>query len=375
MRVAFRVDASVQMGTGHLIRCLTLADALAQAGAHVTIISRTDPGLLGRLVGERTFAIELLASTTAGAPQAVDVTEPGAPYAHWLPVHWSVDAADTAAALERIGPTDCLVVDHYALDHRWERLQRRRAARIMVVDDLANRPHDCDLLLDQNLAEAYETRYDALVPAACHKLLGPRYALLRPEFARERARLRPRDGSIRRVLVFLGGSDPDNVTGKVLSAIAALRRPDIAVDVVLGAASPHIEAVRAQTANLPNARLHVQVDNMAELMAAADLAIGSGGSATWERCCLGLPTIAVCIAENQRAALSRLANDGVHAHLGQQAAGGHRHIVDAILSLVEAPAHARGMSQRAAKLVDGNGDQRVGEALLAMIGSDCSLTA
>jgi len=195
---------------------------------------------------------------------------------------------------------DWLVVDHYALDRRWEEQMRPFVRKIMVIDDLADHPHDCDLLLDQNLYEDMETRYDGLVPEHCIKLLGPKYALLRRGFREARANLRERDGTVKRILVFFGGSDSTNETAKALEAIQLLGRPDIAVDVVVGLSNPHKDGIKEMCSIMPNAKYYCQVDNMAELMAQADLAVGAGGSATWERCFLGLPSITIITAKNQR---------------------------------------------------------------------------
>ena len=172
MRVVFRADASVTIGTGHVMRCLTLAEALRKAGAEVAFVCRELDGNLAGLIEARGFDVHVL-------PPLEPPTDP----LTWTAAHWHEDAAQTASFLKT--RADWLVVDHFALEHRWEKEMREHANRLMVIDDLADRVHDCDLLLDQNYLQE-PARYDTLVPAHCRKLLGPAYALLRDEFRRAR---------------------------------------------------------------------------------------------------------------------------------------------------------------------------------------------
>lgn len=359
LRIAIRADASQEMGSGHLMRCLTLANELKSRRASVTFLLRKSAGPLVDSIRENGHAVQILPDNPAKT--AVDFSETA--YARWLPVTMARDAEQSACVLASLGDIDWLIVDHYALDERWQSVQRRHAKRICVIDDLANRRHDCDLLLDQNLVEGMKTRYDGLVPRDCRKLLGPNYALLRSEFAEARRTLRQRDGTIRRILIFFGGTDPTNQTGKALDALAVLGRRDIAVDVVLGPMNPHIEAVRAQVLAMPNVTLRVQVSNMAELMAAADLAIGAGGTATWERCCVGLPAIAIAVAENQRATVDRLNTALVQFGLGHASAVSTEQLSLTINLLSLVPTWLVGMSEAARQFVDGGGSRRVATIL------------
>jgi UDP-2,4-diacetamido-2,4,6-trideoxy-beta-L-altropyranose hydrolase len=352
MDVVFRTDASLQIGTGHVMRCLTLAEGLRAAGAAVSFICREHAGHLCELIAARGYPLHRLPAPAASAPP-----EAGAPaHGHWLGLGWQQDAADTAAALP--GRPDWLVIDHYALDARWEQALRPAAARIMVIDDLADRPHDCDLLLDQNLAPQMDGRYDGLLPPAAVRLLGPHYALLRPEFAAARAALRARDGQVRRLFLFIGGADPDNHTGRALQAVASLQRPALAVDVVIGGANPHHAALAEQCATLPGARLHRGVDNMAELMAAADLAIGAGGGAMWERACVGLPSLVIAAAENQQSGSTAMARQGRVLYLGD-AENALQALPAALQTACAAPELLGHLEQGSLALVDGRGAGRV----------------
>lgn len=302
-KIALRVDASSQIGTGHFMRCLTLADALRERGAHTRFVSRHLPEHLRSKLAKKGHEFALLDTV----PNNVALDE--LTHASWLGVSQSQDAADSIQALSG-QDWDWLIIDHYALDSRWESMLRQSARKILAIDDIADRQHDCDVLLDQNLYADMETRYVGKVPAHCQQLLGPRYALLRDEFGRLHEQIKPRSGSVKRVLVFFGGIDADNYTGRTIEALAQLGVPKVHVDVVIGAQHPsrkHIETECAQH----GFDCHVQTDKMAKLMAAADLAIGAGGTATWERCCLGLPTLAFCTADNQQKQVKDAAQRGL----------------------------------------------------------------
>lgn len=355
-QVVFRVDASVEMGLGHLTRCLTLADALAADGARSCFLMRSHAAGLAHLVESHGHAVRLLSDPPA-RPAGAD--DGGGPYAHWLPTHWQQDADQTRSALDEIGAAEWLIVDHYALDARWEQVCRRDGMRILAVDDLADRDHDCELLLDQNLVQGMETRYRGRVPAACVQLLGPGYALLRPEFAAQRALLTRRSGEINRILICFGGSDPSNETAKALEAVASLAHPSLAVDAVIGLSNPHVDSVAQLCHGLSGAELHRGANNIAELMRRADLSIGAGGVMSWERCCVGLPVIAVDIASNQVGALEALAAERAAVYLGAANDVSRAALADSIRALLDDAARTKALGEAALALVDGRGADRV----------------
>jgi UDP-2,4-diacetamido-2,4,6-trideoxy-beta-L-altropyranose hydrolase len=300
MKILIRADASVEIGSGHLMRCLTLADQLRDEGTEVAFICRDLPGGMFDFLRTRDYRFAKLPATDADE------------------VSQQTDAAETIAAARQMFPggVDWLVVDHYRLDAVWERLLRPYTKRLMVIDDLANRPHDCDLLLDQNYYRDMERRYEGLVPAQCITLCGPKYVLLRPEFVKARREFRLRDGAVRRVLIFFGGSDATNQTRKALDAIKLIDKPDIYADVVVGAANPNRNEIESLCHEMPSVQYHCQVSNMAELIAAADIAVGAGGATTWERCALGLPALTVVFADNQLQTTLDLEQIGVTEFLG-----------------------------------------------------------
>lgn len=300
MKILFRTDASVEIGSGHLMRCLTLADQLRAEGAEVAFVCRELPGAMFDLLHTCGYRFAKLPLAEVGKDSQ------------------QFDAEETIQAAGQLFPDsiDWVVVDHYELDVLWERMLRPHVCKLMVIDDLANRSHDCDLLLDQNYYRDQDQRYLGLVPEKCVTLLGPEYVLLRPEFAETKQRIRVRNGSVQRILVFFGGSDPTNQTQKALEALRLLERPDIEVDVVVGSTNPNRNTIQALCDELPNVTFHCQVSNMAELILNADLAIGAGGAAMWERCYLGLPTITVVFAANQESTTEDVARLGAIEYLG-----------------------------------------------------------
>ena len=306
---AIRVDSSEQIGSSHLMRCLTLAERLRKDGADVHFISRDLAGSLHRLVEEHGFPLHLLLQHEEN-PNLTG-------YAAWLTVSQVVDAEETGEILSRMQPVNRLIVDSYALDAVWEQRMRPLVREIFVIDDLANRPHDCDVLLDQNYYREMRHRYDGLVPPACKLLLGPSHALLREEFYAAREKMGVRDGVLRRILVFYGGSDPTYETEKVIHVLLQMRLTSVDVDVVVGGSNARRVQIEELCAAYGFLHYHCQVSNMAELMACADLALGAGGTTTWERCFLGLPAIVTAVAENQIQICEDSAEAGYIRYLGR----------------------------------------------------------
>jgi UDP-2,4-diacetamido-2,4,6-trideoxy-beta-L-altropyranose hydrolase len=358
--IAFRADASLEIGSGHVMRCLTLADALQAQGAECLFLCREQPGHLCELIEARGYPIHRLPQEERDTDTTITPgAEPELAHAHWLGASWSQDAEACLPLLAELAPA-WLVVDHYALDHRWETAVLDGLAgsrpRLLVIDDLADRHHIADLLLDQNLGRQVED-YRGLVPEACQILAGPRYALLRPEFREWReASLsrRAREPRLQRLLINLGGVDKDDVTGQVLDALSGCDLPDdLQISVVMGASAPWRESVTAQAGAMPwSTEVVVNVSDMARRMAEADLAIGAAGSTSWERCCLGLPTLMVVLADNQKEVASYLDELGAAKLIGAP--------LD-ISSVLPGAMHELfhgdyvGMSKSSSQIVTGNG--------------------
>jgi len=308
MQIAIRVDASIQIGTGHVMRCLTLADALKQRGADVYFICRQHRGDLNAFIESKSYTVFILENLLI-EPE-YDKT---LPHAHWLGCSQLHDA-EACQAILRQHPVDWLIVDHYALDSQWEKRLARFYKKLMVIDDLADREHDCSLLLDQTYGRKSED-YLSKVLSQCQLLLGSGYALLRPEFAewREFSLKRRMNPAFKRLLISLGGVDKDNVTTVLLKALKHCILPaDLSITVIMGATAPHLEWVKAvaQTLTYP-VDVRVGVTNMAELMAQSDWAISAAGTSTWEWCCLGVPTISIQLADNQKTIIETLDKSGI----------------------------------------------------------------
>lgn len=312
MKVVIRADCSTAISSGHVMRCLTLAKLLRKKqGAEVMFVMRDLSGNLIDLVKADGFRVMVLPKVEENfALQG---------YEQWLTVSVEQDAKESLAAI--LGYTDMVdrvVVDSYALDIRWETVLRPITKKIMVIDDLANRRHDCDILLDQNFYLDMDSRYQGLVPKQCEMLLGPGYALLREEFYEARKHLRQRDGQIRNILVFYGGSDLTDETSKAVQALLLLYEEYgvFCVDVITGQSNPHREKVAALCSRYDFINYYCQVDNMAEFMNKADLMLGAGGSTTWERLFLQLPAIVTAVAENQVHVCEDCSAAGIIEYLG-----------------------------------------------------------
>ena len=354
MRAVIRLDSSLQIGTGHLMRCLTLAEGLRERGADVEFACRRLEGSMAPLLESKSFEV-----------REIPGNDPRGEIDHPLP-DWQADAAAMEHVVRDSG-ADWVGVDHYGLDANWERAMRPTGARVFVVDDLANRRHACDLLLDQNYYRDADTRYDGLVPAGAVMLLGPRYALLRPDFASYRARGRSRAGDVRRILVFLGGTDPDNVTHKVVSALQRVPAADLQVHVVVGGTNPHRHDIQRLCAADARFSYECQARDMAALMAESDLAVGAGGATTWERCYLGLPAIVVATGENQVRTNEDIAALGVCRYLGRASELTIEEVAAAVEDVMADPAAITTMSRKAMAIMgdeDALPTSRVVDALM-----------
>lgn len=342
MNIAFRVDASAEIGSGHLMRCLALADTLREHGASTLFVTCAEEQPWRALLRQHGHAVAALSG---------DLADP------------ALDAVETRAALAKTTPTDWLVVDHYALDSEWETALRAFCSHIFAIDDLG-RPHNCALLLDQNVLDD-EQAYRELVPVSCRRLLGPRYALLRPDFATERGDCSFRGNAVKSILINFGGSDPTQEIGKALEAFFAARLDDsVRADVILGSANPCASTILQRYGGNPRLTLIPHTDRMAAAMAGMDLAIGAGGVSMWERACLGLPSITVTTADNQKRGAEWLAEQGGHLLLGDSATVTEQNLAEALACLAGNSRLRTLFARTGTALVDGRGCERVAQHLL-----------
>jgi UDP-2,4-diacetamido-2,4,6-trideoxy-beta-L-altropyranose hydrolase len=337
--VLFRCDASARIGTGHVMRCLTLAGTLRSRGWAAAIVGHLPPGLVVMARGSGVEVAEL--------PEGLAIdAEPG----------FLVDTGLTRRA-------DVIVTDHYQVTADWHRAVARQPVLLMAIDDLARQRQEADLLLNQNLGATAE-RYCGLVPPHCRILVGPRYALLRPEFGEKRSHQQTRSGAVERILVFLSGADEHDVTRRAAEAALVAGVP---VDVVVGSAYPFGPELERWAGTRPRVRLHRNTSGMSDLMAAADLAISAPSSASWERCTLGLPTILVTLADNQIEVAALLADTGAAVSLGGHSGVTAEQLEGAVRDACSDPGRLRAMGRAAASITDGKGAQRVADALEALV--------
>jgi UDP-2,4-diacetamido-2,4,6-trideoxy-beta-L-altropyranose hydrolase len=337
--IAVRADASPSIGVGHVARCVALAEAWIDLGGDAILIASGARPVLDALAGD--IPLCWLGS------DAVDLSDDGARF---------------LAAAREAGAT-VAAIDSYRHSKAWETVVRRAGLTVLAVDDLASRPHDCDFILDTSIAADEGGRYGNLVPDDAVRLLGPSYVLLRRTFRKDW--FRPRSARpVGRLMVSFGGADLQDRASAALDAIARVGMADMTIDVVVSSASPHLAALRRRAAAYPGIRLHVDTPDVAQLMAAADLAIGAAGGSAWERCRAGLPTLIVKVADNQRGIAERLRASGVVRMVPGDDAAFVANLAQALSAALADGEWRSGASRRAMELIDGGGAHRVASQLM-----------
>lgn len=359
----FRADASNIIGAGHIMRCLTLADAISSQGGSCYFICREHKGDLREYIKYRGYDVHTLPFSEIILPIRNN-------HPTWLATTWEQDAQETITAitLRNVTP-NWLFVDHYGIDHRWHHALRDHTHKIAVIDDLADRHYDCDLLIDQ-LCHRTSSDYSTLINSNTSLLLGGRYAILRPIFAQLRnAQLEKRKNidSIKRVFISMGGTDLLNATHTALQVLknSSITR-GIDIDILSGQQSDHFQSID-KIADFPfNIHLHPVTTPIYELMTNADIAIGAGGSTAWERCCLGLPTFLITIAQNQHDAARGLVQHQAAVLLGDVDNFNMFYATDTFNNTIANIDHIKSLSKHAASICDGSGCTQIIEALTAI---------
>ena len=335
-----RADASTSIGTGHLMRCLALAQAWQELGGKsVFVIAMDVGGLAERWHAEGIEIVRL-------------ETQPG-----------SLDDANQTVALARTRGAQWIVTDGYHFDTNYQRSIKQHDISLLYIDDAGYAgEYAADIILNQNIS-ATEALYVKRPP--CSRLLmGPQYALVRREFWNWRGQERANSTHPRKLLVTLGGSDPDNATLTVLRALRLLNNPDLEVRVVIGAANPHVNSLRQEMVQLPfRCDLLVNTNQMPELMAWADLAVAAGGSTCWELALMGLPMLVMILADNQRSIAEGLAVHACAINLGWYNTLNKATLAHTINSLLGDEKCCQKMNRLGSELVDGFGASRVITAL------------
>lgn len=357
MKVVIRTDSSIKIGSGHLFRCLTLAKMLKRRGAEVTFVCRDFKGNYIDKLDQEGYRVKRL-------PYTSDNHLKQSKYSHWLGVTQEQDATDTLKVLGN-QKIDLLIVDHYSLSFKWEIFFRPRVRKIMVLDDLANRNHDCDFLLDQNyFGKNTVNRYQDLVPKSAVCLLGPEYALLQEEYRHFRLRLLPNKVMIKKVLVFFGASDSENYTEKVIQALSRKDMAQFHLDVVIGRNHPCPQKIKDLVLIRPKSRIYFNLPSLAGLMVQADLMVCAGGATTWERMCLGVPSIVIPIADNQHELTRALSQGQFQISIDKEKIlSKPDYLYKCINSFIQQTNLIKKISENSKKLVDGLGAKRVANIL------------
>ena len=353
MKVVFRVDASHAIASGHINRCLALAQSLRKRGADCTFVSREVDGNLLASVVDAGFEQLVLAGPLELSPLELSQSAAQVPAAE--------DAQGTIEALAGERPA-WLVIDHYGIDESWECMLRPHVDRILVIEDLANRHHECDVLLDQNFSLMGLERYSGLVSEDTLLLCGTKFAMLQPEFAQQR--WAPKRGCSTGLQAFIsfGGSDRENLTGLTLEAFQLPAFKGITLDVAIGQHNPNRDSLEELIAERPNSRAHYAPKSLAPLMASSDFAIGAGGTTTWERFCLDLPSVVIASAENQIASCESLAAAERINYVGfwtDVTVATHQASIQQVVDALESTDRAS-----PEPLVDGLGAERVAEVMM-----------
>ncbi len=367
MKVVFRADASLQIGSGHIMRCLTLADELRAEGAECHFICREHPGHLVEFIRSKGFTTHSLPMEDELSKGEEVFLQPAPIHARWLGATQQQDAEACEYLLIGLRP-DWIIIDHYALDISWEKRIQSYCQKVMVIDDLADRHHICDTLLDQNLGRL-TSDYSSYISSTCTLLVGPDYALLRPEFSelREFSLSYRKQPKLKSLLITMGGVDEHNATGEVLEALKIIELPsDIVITVVMGAAAPWLADVQRAAKHMPfSTKVVVNVSDMAQRMAVSDLAIGAAGSTSWERCCLGLPTLMAVLADNQIEIGNALHARGAAILVGRPKTSDFvGNIVRTISAVIDSPEILKAISSASANITDGSGCKSVVSQLI-----------
>ncbi len=356
MNCIFRTDASRLIGSGHVMRCLTLAKALKKMRANVTFISRAHDGNLNSFIADSGFNI--IALDNSNLKNTISNLSG---YEQWLGTDQQTDAKACIEKLHNI-KIDWLIIDHYALDQEWEIQLSTHCDKILVIDDMANRKHFCDVLLDQNFS-LKQDRYEALLPEKTIKLIGPQYALLDPSYSKVNHRKLNSNKLIKNLLVFFGGGDLFDLTSKTIEALSHKNFQQLKVDIVIGTMNQNRSQIESLLVHQKNSTLHVQTKNMAELIARADLAIAAAGTNTWERLALGLPSIVITTAENQYSVIQDLSKKQYVHWIGDANQITSKSIQQHLQQVLDNPKELIIKSLKGQQLINKNGAKTVAEIL------------
>ena len=346
--IFIRVDSSTKIGYGHLIRCLALADTLKKSFKINFICTNLNGNLISQICKKK---FEVFRFNTKS--QRINVKK---------------DAEKTISIIKKHrNKKSLLILDSYILSQEWENRVKPYVKRLIVIDDLMDRKHSCDLIIDQNLHTQMNSLYTKSVPKNCVKLLGPDYAILRNQFIAQRKYARIRSLPIKNILVSFGGTDNENHTLHALTSLKKLNS-DVNVNVVTGTANIGKKIIKNFCKKNFNYNYFEQVENMAKLMQIADLCIGSSGTTTWERCCVGLPAIVAVASNDQKDIANAVSNNKCIINLGKIKKSDNVNYVRLMKNLKNS--ELQNMSRNCMKLVDGKGAARISKYIFSMMKGD-----
>jgi UDP-2,4-diacetamido-2,4,6-trideoxy-beta-L-altropyranose hydrolase len=354
MKFYFRVDASSQIGNGHVMRCLALAKSLKKKGAKCTFICKKYKNDLIKKIKIEGFEVNVIHNYKIKKLNNTCV----------LSKHKNNIEHENQIInfLKNKNKIDWLIIDHYNIDHRIEKKIQPYTKNIMVIDDLANRRHNCNLLVDQNLVENYTNRYKKLLPSSCITLLGPKYALLQKKYSNLRLKKISRKKNVKRILVYFGGTDQNFLIIKTIKAFLQLNKKDVILDVILGENLSKNKALYESFFKNKKIKFYKELKSLAVLMSKADLAVGACGTTTWERCCLGLPSIVITIASNQVATAKELNKKKLILWLGSNRKVTVKQIYNALTKVINKKLNK--WSDRCMQITDGCGAEKVASILM-----------
>ena len=346
--IFIRVDSSTKIGYGHLIRCLALADTLKKSFKINFICTNLNGNLISQICKKK---FEVFRFNTKS--QRINVKK---------------DAEKTISIIKKHrNKKSLLILDSYILSQEWENRVKPYVKRLIVIDDLMDRKHSCDLIIDQNLHTQMNSLYTKSVPKNCVKLLGPDYAILRNQFIAQRKYAKIRSLPIKNILVSFGGTDNENHTLHALTSLKKLNS-DVNVNVVTGTANIGKKIIKNFCKKNFNYNYFEQVENMVKLMQVADLCIGSSGTTTWERCCVGLPAIAIVTSNDQKDIASAVSKNKCIINLGKIKKSDNVNYVRLMKNLKNS--ELQNMSRNCMKLVDGKGAARISKYIFSMMKGD-----
>ena len=361
MNFIFRVDSSSQIGSGHIVRCLTLAKELNKRDNKCKFICRDHNNNLIKEIEKENFEVITLYNSNKLRTAKKNNTK-HSNYYNWIGASWKEDANQTIDVLKS-EEVDLLIIDHYGIDQKWEKKIRPYIKKIMVIDDLANRKHYCDLLLDQNLGSS-KKRYKNLIPKYSKQLHGPLYALINSNYSLKRTKLKKRSAKIKRVLIYFGnGEETFKLLKTTLIAFSSQDLLKMKLDIVFNGKFNDLKKLRRLTTKRVKTQIYTNLPNLSSLMSKADLAIGAAGSTSWERCCMGLPTIGVISAENQKFVAKSLNLNGVAIVLHPSLFSVSK-ISKTVMSLYNDESYYLRISKKAFSICDGNGSKRVAKQIM-----------